>query len=148
MPPHGHHRFRNILGQAHGSLAFSSQCHHQGFDLCPRFTPVSASHVRNHHADARQGIVEDVDELELNPERVRRGSPNCDPFCVHLGNRNVWFHGVVVHHGKGEGVFHDRIGLGKPDLNIPFLEFVAEADVSGRRSVDLGGPIQHRLFGW
>ena len=136
MPPHGHHRFGDVLGHPHRPAALLRQRHRQRFDLGPGLAAVGAAHVGNDDPDARQRKAEDVGQLELDAEGVGRGTPDRQAVGVDLGNGHVGLHGVVVHHGEREGVFHHRVGLGEPGRDVALLEPVAEADVARGRLVE------------
>src|SRR5688572_33079087 len=67
--------------------------------------------------------------LLLHAEWVTGRRPDIDPVAIHLGNRDVRLHRVVIDHRKLESVLEDLVGLGKAAFHVTFDKLGLEANI-------------------
>ena len=65
---------------------------------------------------------------------------------AHLRDGRVWLHGVVVHHGKGEDIFENLVGLAKAFLDVAASKMKMVADIGPRHRTQIGQVAE--VAGW
>ena len=142
----GHHRLGKSLHHPHRPLRFPRQRDDKGFDFCAGLAAVGRTDEIRVHPHPGERNVKDLRDLLAHTERMSRGRPDRDPVSVHLGDRRMRFHRIVIDHREFETIFENLIRLGERFIDVPFDQLRLETDVFFREGMDQRRAVGHRLF--
>src|SRR3989338_707370 len=140
MPSDGEHGFGNRVANPDRPPCLARQGDHQRLEFCIRLAAEAAAQERDNYSYLGGVQAKDLGEIASNLKRMLGRGPDRNPLIVEIRDDRVGLHGIVVDHGKGEGIFKDLIGLGKALFDIALFHMLVAADVIAQILMDQRRP--------